>query len=93
MRVAQEACHLIRRHLRGQMRAARIAFLHNPYPGFPHDTPEDDTPLAPTHALHFRIRSLGGGPYSHWQNRLLFSTSDNTNPNSNGRVYSFDLQG
>ena len=54
---------------------------------------ENETLLAPAHALHFRIRAFGGGAYSHWQNRLLFSTSDNSNPNSNGCVYSFDLKG
>jgi hypothetical protein len=54
---------------------------------------ENDAALTPAHALHFRIRELGGGAYSHWQNRLLFSTSDNTDPNTNGRVYSFDLGG
>jgi len=54
---------------------------------------EDDKPLSPAHSLHCWIRELGEGRYSHWQNRLLFSTSDNTNPNTNGRVYSFDLKG
>jgi hypothetical protein len=53
---------------------------------------ENDIPLGPPHALHYQIRRDGGGKYSHWQNRLLFSTSDNSNPNNNGRIYSFDLQ-
>ena len=87
------ACPLIQRHLYGRMRVTRIASQRDPHPGFPRHTPEDDTSLAPAHALHFCIRAFGGGAYSHWQNRLLFSTSDNSNPNSNGRVYSFDLQG
>ena len=51
---------------------------------------EDDRLLGPAHALHYQIRRDGGGRYSHWQSRLLFSTFDNTNPNSNGRVYTFD---
>ena len=54
---------------------------------------ENGEPLGPAHAGHFVIRGIGKGAYSHWQNRLLFSTSDNTNPNANGRVYSFDLKG
>lgn len=54
---------------------------------------ENGKPLGPSHALHMRIRASGNGAYSHWQNQLLFSTSDNTNPNTNGRVYSFDLKG
>lgn len=49
--------------------------------------------LEPAHALHFRIRGVGHGAFSHWQNQLLFSTLDNTNPNGNGRTYSFDLKG
>jgi Sulfotransferase family len=52
---------------------------------------EDDKPLHPAHALHYQIRRDGGGRYSHWQNRLLFSTSDNSNPNNNGRTYTFEL--
>jgi hypothetical protein len=51
---------------------------------------EDGRMLGPAHALHYKIRRDGGGTYSHWQSRLLFSTSDNTNPNSNGRIYTFD---
>jgi hypothetical protein len=54
---------------------------------------EDGRRLAPAHTLHCLIRQVGSGGYSHWQNGLMFSTSDNSNPNRNGRVYSFDLQG
>jgi hypothetical protein len=53
---------------------------------------ESGRPLGPSHALHYQIRRDGGGKYSHWQSRLLFSTSDNSNPNDNGRIFSFDLQ-
>ncbi len=48
---------------------------------------EDGKAIGPPHALHFRIRRKGGGGYSHWRDRLLFSTSDNSNPNTNGRCY------
>jgi Sulfotransferase family len=54
---------------------------------------EDDKPLGPAHSLHCWIRDPGLGRYSHWQERLLFATSDNSDPNTNGRIYSFDLGG
>ena len=35
------------------------------------------------------IEDLGGGRYSHWESQALyFSTSDNSDPNVNGRIYS-----
>jgi hypothetical protein len=49
---------------------------------------ENDRPLGPAHAPHSEIAALGEGRYSHWQTYLLFSSSDNTDPRSNGRVYS-----
>jgi predicted O-methyltransferase YrrM len=60
---------------------------------------EDGRPLAQPHALHAEIREQGQGRYSHWTYRagadrngatyreVLFSTSDNSDPNSNGRRY------
>lgn len=48
---------------------------------------EDGVPLESGHALHDDIRRLGGGRYSHWGKGLLFSASDNTDPNTNGRDY------
>lgn len=52
---------------------------------------EDGKLIGPAHALHCRIRAEGRGLYSYWQDQVLFSTSDNSNPNGNGQVYSFDL--
>lgn len=52
---------------------------------------EDGRPLGQAHALHEHIRVIGGGGYSHWRERLLFSTSDNSDPNMNGREYSICL--
>ncbi len=52
---------------------------------------EDGRPLGPGHALHRLIRGTGSGAYSHWQTRLIFSTSDNSDPNTNGRTYVVDL--
>ncbi len=49
---------------------------------------ENGRPLGPAHALHEDIRRKGGGRYSHWtRGTLYFSTSDNTDPRTNGRVY------
>ncbi|KAB2861890.1 MAG: hypothetical protein F9K39_12160 [Exiguobacterium chiriqhucha] len=48
---------------------------------------EDDHPLGPPHSKHDDIRERGGGRYSHWEEWILFSTSDNTDPNRNGRKY------
>jgi SAM-dependent methyltransferase len=43
--------------------------------------------LGPAHTIHDLIRSFGKGCYSHWGEMLYFSTSDNSDPNVNGRVY------
>ncbi len=49
---------------------------------------EDGAPLGFAHALHAHIQSHGGSRYSHWENTLIFSTTDNSDPNKNGRQYS-----
>ena len=51
---------------------------------------EDGEALGPAHGLHASIRAVGRGLYSFWgeQPTLHFSTSDNTDPNTNGRRYS-----
>jgi hypothetical protein len=48
---------------------------------------ENGSPLGPAHCGHEEIRQIGGGRYSHWGTDLLFSTSDNSAPDENGRVY------
>ncbi len=48
---------------------------------------ENENLLQPAHALHDDIRTLGGGRFSHWMSNLYFSTSDGSDPNSNGRKY------
>lgn len=54
---------------------------------------EDGKYLGPPHSLHQRIRQEGLGRYSHWTNNdLFFSTSDNSDPNSNGREYIIEWQ-
>lgn len=52
---------------------------------------EDGQPLGPAHAGHDDIRTLGAGRYSHWGDKLYFSSSDGSDPNHNGRVYSLEL--
>lgn len=48
---------------------------------------EDGRTLGPAHALHQAIREEGAGRYSHWSGNLYFSSSDNTDPRTNHRVY------
>jgi len=48
---------------------------------------EDGRPLGPPHQPHGQISSLGDGRYSHWNNFILFSASDNSDPRTNGRHY------
>ncbi|MCM2313761.1 MAG: methyltransferase domain-containing protein [Thermoanaerobaculia bacterium] len=49
---------------------------------------EDDVPLlGPANAPHSDIRSLGMGRYSFWHGYVYFSSSDNSDPRTNGRRY------
>ncbi len=48
---------------------------------------EDGHVLARSHSLHDTIRLFGRGRYSHWQGKLYFAASDNSDPRSNGRAY------
>jgi predicted O-methyltransferase YrrM len=48
---------------------------------------ENGVPLLEAHVPHQYIRTGSGGLFSHWQNGLFFSTSDNSDPNTNGRRY------
>ena len=48
---------------------------------------ENGTPLQRPHAPHKEIRNSGAGRYSHWDGFLLFSSTDNSSPNSNNGVY------
>ena len=53
---------------------------------------EDAQELGPPHAHHQAIHTLGMGRYSVWKNGLFFSTSDNSDPNSNGRNYKLNIR-
>ena len=49
---------------------------------------ENGRALGPAHSNHGDIARLGEGRYSHWKSQgMVFSSSDNTNPNTNGRQY------
>jgi hypothetical protein len=49
---------------------------------------ENDKPLGPAHSLPADIERLGGGRYAQLKGQgLIFSTSDNSDPNNNGRHY------
>jgi hypothetical protein len=50
---------------------------------------ENGVELGPAHSNHNDIRKYGLGQFSHWGNEIIFSSSDNTNPLSNGRKYSY----
>lgn len=50
---------------------------------------EDGTPLGLAHSSHEDIKTYGLGRFSHWDGKLYFSTTDSTNPNINGRSYSY----
>ena len=49
---------------------------------------EDQTPLGPGHSTFHAVSKTGRGHFAHWTERgLFFSSSDNTDPNKNGRRY------
>jgi hypothetical protein len=51
---------------------------------------ENDTRLGPAHSDHSEVGSLGRGRFSHWRKNgttMFWSSSDNTNPATNGRAY------
>jgi hypothetical protein len=51
---------------------------------------ENDIPLKLPDSLHQPIREEGNGRYSVWEGYLYFSSSDNTDPRVNGRVYELE---
>ncbi|MDB5029401.1 pectate lyase [Mucilaginibacter sp.] len=54
---------------------------------------ENGVELGPAHSVHQDIRDYGKGRFSHWGTTLYFSASDNTNPTTNGRKYTFTMGG
>jgi hypothetical protein len=49
---------------------------------------ENRVRLGPAHSQHEIIRVKGRGSFSKWNRGLYFSTSDNSDPRTNGRAYS-----
>jgi pectate lyase len=43
--------------------------------------------LGPPHSIHADIATMGKGRFSHWTSGFIFSASDNSDPNTNGRRY------
>jgi hypothetical protein len=52
---------------------------------------EDGVPLR-GHAIHDTIRNDGRGCFSHWGPVVLLAASDNSDPRTNGRTYTFAEQ-
>jgi hypothetical protein len=48
---------------------------------------ENDLLLGPAHSIGQAIQIYGRGRFVHWGNDMFFSSSDNTDPNINGRSY------
>jgi hypothetical protein len=49
---------------------------------------EDGQLLGPAHNTFADIHNLGAGRYAHWKGiGIVFSSSDNSDPNTNGRKY------
>ena len=52
---------------------------------------EDMVPMGFANVPLSHIESYGNSRYTHWNDNLYFSATDNTDPNQNGRVYSIRL--
>ena len=52
---------------------------------------ENGVELKEAHAVHDDIRKLGKGRFSHWHSTLYFSASDNSDPRTNGRTYTYEI--
>ncbi|HMF14143.1 MAG TPA: hypothetical protein VKE94_17630 [Gemmataceae bacterium] len=50
---------------------------------------ENGVALPRAHCDHDTIRQQGRGAFSHWTGTVYFSTTDNSDPRSNGRHYSY----
>ncbi|MDQ0639455.1 pectate lyase [Pedobacter sp. W3I1] len=54
---------------------------------------ENGVEIGPAHSIHDDIRNLGKGRFSHWGTTVIFSASDNTDPRTNGRSYTYLMGG
>lgn len=48
---------------------------------------ENGRRLGPAHTSHTEIKAEGHGRFSHWNDYIVFSSSDGSNPMTNGRSY------
>jgi hypothetical protein len=48
---------------------------------------ENNRVLGPPHSQHAEIGTNGRGRFSHWGPGFVFSATDNSDPNANGRKY------
>lgn len=51
---------------------------------------ENERRVGPAHSVHAYVAKIGLGRYSHWRNNgaiFVFSSSDNSDPQTNGRAY------
>lgn len=48
---------------------------------------ENGRSLGPAHTPHNEISQKGGGRFSHWKGQVVFSSSDGSDPRTNGRTY------
>ena len=82
-------------HEQGHRWTASMRRLHHlaDSSGFPNRSTlvvyENGIPLPRAHVPHDLIRNEGNGVYFHWGGAILFSTTDNSDPNSNGRTYTY----
>jgi hypothetical protein len=49
---------------------------------------EDGVPVGFAHQPLLHVEAHGSGRYAHWEDSLVFSSTDGSDPNSNGREYS-----
>ena len=54
---------------------------------------ENGVEIDPAHSVHDDIRNIGKGRFSHWGTTVIFSTSDNSDPRTNGRTYTYSMGG
>jgi pectate lyase len=54
---------------------------------------ENGVEIGPAHSVHDDIRNVGKGKFSHWGSTVIFSASDNTDPRTNGRSYTYVMGG
>jgi SAM-dependent methyltransferase len=50
---------------------------------------EDGVMLGLAHSIHDHIARYGDGRFCHWGPKIYFSSTDGSNPNTNGRTYSY----